>query len=154
MCFFFMENDKANERSGHLMVSDHRRPRPRATQKEVQVHCRPLRWFWRYPCHIDLETPPRVGHSTVKPCYAASRCGIEREAKKNTLKWALTVALLGRNTLYIKTYIKKSASRCIPNTAGKAEEGRGNLVLIHSFPHFPPNSGGITCWVAELNAAA
>ena len=29
--FFFMENDKANERSGHLMVSDYRRPRPRAT---------------------------------------------------------------------------------------------------------------------------
>ena len=29
----------------------------------------------------------------------------------------------------------------------------GNLVLRHSVPHFPPNSGGIACWVAELNAA-
>ena len=24
--------------------------------------------------------------------------------------------------------------------------GRGNLVLRHSVPHFPPNSGGIDCW--------
>ena len=31
--------------------------------------------------------------------------------------------------------------------------GRGNLVLRHSVPHFLPNSGGIACWVAELNAA-
>ena len=42
--FFFMEKNKANERSGHLMVSDYRRPRPRATPKELQVRCRPLRW--------------------------------------------------------------------------------------------------------------
>ena len=30
---------------------------------------------------------------------------------------------------------------------------RGNLVLRYSVPHFLPNSGGIACWVAELNAA-
>ena len=30
---------------------------------------------------------------------------------------------------------------------------RGNLVLRHSVPYFPPSSGGIVCWVAELNAA-
>ena len=30
--------------------------------------------------------------------------------------------------------------------------GRGNLVLRHSFPHLPPNSGGIAWWVAELRA--
>ena len=29
----------------------------------------------------------------------------------------------------------------------------GNLVLRHSVPHFLPNSGGIVCWVAELNTA-
>ena len=31
--------------------------------------------------------------------------------------------------------------------------GRGNLVLRHTVPHFLQNSGGIACWVAELNAA-
>ena len=31
--------------------------------------------------------------------------------------------------------------------------GRGNLVLWHSVPLFLPNSGGIACWVAQLNAA-
>ena len=32
-----MEKDKANERSGHLMVSDYRRPRPRVTLEELQI---------------------------------------------------------------------------------------------------------------------
>ena len=41
-----MEKDKANERSGHLMVSDYRRPRHRATLEELQVHCLPLRLGW------------------------------------------------------------------------------------------------------------
>ena len=45
--FFFMEKDKANERSGHLMVSDYRRPRHRATPEELQVRCLPLRWVGR-----------------------------------------------------------------------------------------------------------
>ena len=31
--------------------------------------------------------------------------------------------------------------------------GRENLVLRYSVPHFLPNSGGIACWVTELNAA-
>ena len=31
--------------------------------------------------------------------------------------------------------------------------GRENLVSTQSVPHFPPNSGGITCCVAKLNAA-
>ena len=43
LSFFFMEKDKANERAGHLMVSDHRRPRPRATPEELQVRCRSLK---------------------------------------------------------------------------------------------------------------
>ena len=38
-----MEKDNANERSGHLMVSDYRGPRPRATPEELQVHCRHLK---------------------------------------------------------------------------------------------------------------
>ena len=42
--FFFMEKDKAKERSGHLMVSDYRRPRPLATPEELQVRCWRLRW--------------------------------------------------------------------------------------------------------------
>ena len=29
-----MEKDKANKRRGHLMVSGHRRPRPRVTPEE------------------------------------------------------------------------------------------------------------------------
>ena len=37
--FFFMEKNKANERPSHLMVSDYRRPRPRATPEELQVRC-------------------------------------------------------------------------------------------------------------------
>ena len=32
-----MEKDKANEHTGHLMVSDHRRPRPHVTSEELQV---------------------------------------------------------------------------------------------------------------------
>ena len=31
--------------------------------------------------------------------------------------------------------------------------GRGKLVLRHSIPHFPLSSGGIACWVGEINAA-
>ena len=42
-----MEKDKANERMGHLMVSDHRLSRPRATPEELQVRCRPTRWVGR-----------------------------------------------------------------------------------------------------------
>ena len=42
---FFME--KTNERSGHLMVSDYRRPRPRVTPEDLHVHCRPLKWVGR-----------------------------------------------------------------------------------------------------------
>ena len=42
---FFMEKDKANERSGQLMVSDHRRTRSRVTPEELQVRCWPLRWW-------------------------------------------------------------------------------------------------------------
>ena len=34
---FFYKKDKANERTGHLMVSDHRRPRPRATPEGAGV---------------------------------------------------------------------------------------------------------------------
>ena len=30
-----MEKDKANERAGYLMVSDHRLPRPRVTPEEL-----------------------------------------------------------------------------------------------------------------------
>ena len=30
---------------------------------------------------------------------------------------------------------------------------RGNLVLRHYVSHYPPSSGSIACWVAELNAA-
>ena len=40
--FFFYGKDKANKRSGHLMVSDYRCPRPRATPEELQMRCRPL----------------------------------------------------------------------------------------------------------------
>ena len=31
--------------------------------------------------------------------------------------------------------------------------GRENIVLKHSVTHFLPNSGGIACWMEELNAA-
>ena len=30
---------------------------------------------------------------------------------------------------------------------------RGNLVLRHTVTHYPPNSAGIACWLAELNGA-
>ena len=42
-----MEKEKANECWGHLMVSDYRRPRPRATPEELQVRCWPLRYAYR-----------------------------------------------------------------------------------------------------------
>ena len=47
LLFFFMKKNKANERSGRLMVSDYRRPRPRATPEELQVRYRHLRWVGR-----------------------------------------------------------------------------------------------------------
>ena len=31
--------------------------------------------------------------------------------------------------------------------------GRGTIVLRHSVPHSPPNSGGISCKVAGLDTA-
>ena len=37
-----MEKDKADERMGHLMVNDHRRPRPCVITEELQVRSRPL----------------------------------------------------------------------------------------------------------------
>ena len=48
----FYGKDKANECSGHLMVSDYRRPRPRATPQELHgggydVRCLALRWVGR-----------------------------------------------------------------------------------------------------------
>ena len=64
--FFFMEKDKTNERSAHLMVSDYRRPRPRATPEELQVRCRPLRWLgWRTPALPDAK------RSGIKPLLHA-----------------------------------------------------------------------------------
>ena len=45
--FFFMRKDMANKRSGHLMISDYRGPRPRATPEELQARCRPVRWVGR-----------------------------------------------------------------------------------------------------------
>ena len=47
--------------------------------------------------------------------------------------------------------LKKNLLHAVSRTQqGVREE---NLVLRHSGPHFQPNSGGIACWVAELNAA-
>ena len=45
--FFFYEKDKVNERAGHLMVSEYRRPRPRATREELQERCLPLKGVGR-----------------------------------------------------------------------------------------------------------
>ena len=59
---FFYGNDKANERSGHLMISDYRRPRPRAAPEELQVRCRPLRWVGRRSPAL-----PDAKRSGIKP---------------------------------------------------------------------------------------
>ena len=63
--FFFMEK-KANERAGHLMVSDYRRPRPRATPEELQVRCRP-------PRKVGRRSPalPNAKRSSIKPLLNA-----------------------------------------------------------------------------------
>ena len=52
-------------------------------------------------------------------------------------------------------FYKQIKNKYIGFTLGPAHGrlGRGNLVLRPSVPHFLPNSGGIACWVAELNAA-
>ena len=64
--FFFYGKVKENERSDHLMVSDYRRPRPRATPEELQVRCRPLR------C-VGLRSPalPDAKRSGIKPLLNA-----------------------------------------------------------------------------------
>ena len=57
-----MEKDTANERSGHLMVSDYRRLRPAATQEELQVRCLPLRLVGRRSPAL-----PDAKRSGIKP---------------------------------------------------------------------------------------
>ena len=37
-----MEKDKANERTGHLMVSHHRHRQPHVKPEKLQVFCRSL----------------------------------------------------------------------------------------------------------------
>ena len=65
--YFFYERDKANKRSGHLMLSDYGCPRPRATPQELQVRYRPLRWDGRRsPALPDAE------RSGIKPLLNAS----------------------------------------------------------------------------------
>ena len=39
------------------------------------------------------------------------------------------------------------ASHCIPHTYQGEQRELGNLALRHFVLHFPPNSGGIACWV-------
>ena len=63
---FFYGKDKANERSGHLMVSYHRRPRPHATPEELQVRCRSLRWVGRRSPAL-----PDAKRSGIKPLLNA-----------------------------------------------------------------------------------
>ena len=52
--------------SGHLMVSDYRRPQPRATPEELQMRCLPLRW-------IGPQSPalPDAKRSGIKPLFHA-----------------------------------------------------------------------------------
>ena len=75
---FFMEKDKANARTGHLMVSDHHRPRPRAIPEELQVRCRPLRW--RYTCFLLVPSLHRPGNIAAgRPLQAGGRkCHVSR----------------------------------------------------------------------------
>ena len=35
----------------------------------------------------------------------------------------------------------------------RTQQGRQRELSVKTVPHFLPNSGGIACWVAELNAA-
>ena len=68
--FFFYGKDKANERSGHLMVSDYRRPQPRATPEELQVRCLPVRWVGRRSPAL-----PDAKRSDTKPLlHAGFKC--------------------------------------------------------------------------------
>ena len=71
LCYvFFMEKDKANERSGHLMVSDYHCPRPRVTPKELQERCQPLRWVGRRSPAL-----PDAKRSGLKPLlHAGFKC--------------------------------------------------------------------------------
>ena len=54
----------------------------------------------------------------------------------------ISTCLLSISLKYISTTLYPAHSRV----------GGGNLVLRCSVPHFPLNSGGIACWVVELNA--
>ena len=70
MSLFFYGKDKANERAGHLMVSDHRRLRPRATPEELQERCRPLTWIGRQRTAL-----PNTKRSVIKPLlHAGFKC--------------------------------------------------------------------------------
>ena len=71
-------------------------------------------------------------------------------------KWVVSVNIIfisrvGRGVRSVLTRLNNSFNFTLYPAHWRV--GRGNLVLRHSVPHFLPYSGGIACWVAELNAA-
>ena len=74
--------------------------------------------------HSDSQIPPNSGGIV---CWIA-------ELRRN---FAIFLFIFFSFTLYL----------------AHSRVGRGTLVLGHSVLHFPPISGDIACWVAELNAA-
>ena len=83
----------------------------------------------------------------------------ELKDRRYPLKWRYDQARIDWSRKFIITVTEKIY--CYIHTyllsftlfPAHSRVGRGNLVLRHSVAHFPPNSGGIACWVAELNAA-
>ena len=77
----FIEKNKASERTGYLMVSDHHRPQPRAPPDELQVRCRPVRWIqMRF---LKVRRSYRPGNTAANRPFLSSSVARGRKFLRN-----------------------------------------------------------------------
>ena len=84
---FFYGKNKANERSGHLTVSDHRRPRLRATPEELQMRCRSLKW--RQMRFLKVSMSYRPGNTAAGRHFTVPWC-VEGSSYETVQQWSAT----------------------------------------------------------------
>ena len=93
---------------------------------------------WNSSSHLASTPERRNGYIYLNKCFIWS--SEDRPHNKSPLKSHFVTLNQIKNQINFTLYPAHS------------RVGRGNLVLKHSVPHFPPSSGGIAYWVAELNA--
>ena len=78
--------------------------------------------------------------------------------ERSWLSYISIIVTLKNRHIVIIPYYQKCHYRIFVyqlHFVSRTQQGRQKepVVLRHSFPHFPPDFGGIACWVAALNAA-